>query len=191
MSAEDDAQQILTTVWAPASNGPEIPVPVDPFVIAKKLGIKAYTAGLDAGVSGMLIKRPGEDPEIYVHASDSPNRQRFTCAHELGHYVKRSAAGDAEWEYVERRDLLTAQGTDREEIYANQFAASLLMPRNAVERLHKTLGAVTLASSSESPPTPCITGSSTSHSSDARRGRPAESGDSSSRNARGPTERGG
>ena len=93
----------------------------------------------------MLIKRPGEDPEIYVHASDSPNRQRFTCAHELGHYVKRSAAGDVAWEYVERRDLLTTQGSDPEEIYANQFAASLLMPREKVEELHKTLGPVALA----------------------------------------------
>jgi len=145
MPAEDDARQILTMIWAPGKDAADIPLPVNPFVIAQKLGIKAYTAGLDAGVSGMLIKRPGEDPEIYVHASDSPNRQRFTCAHELGHYVKRSAAGDVAWEYVERRDLLTTQGSDPEEIYANQFAASLLMPREKVEELHKTLGPVALA----------------------------------------------
>ncbi len=75
----------------------------------------------------MLVKRRGEDPEIYVHASDSLNRQRFTCAHELGHYVKRSAMGDEEWEYVEHRALLASQGTDPEEVYANKFAAGLLM----------------------------------------------------------------
>ncbi len=55
-------------------------LPVDPFMIAQRLGIKAYTANLDERVSGMLVKRPGEDPEIYVNDSDSPNRQRFTCA---------------------------------------------------------------------------------------------------------------
>jgi Zn-dependent peptidase ImmA (M78 family) len=142
---EDDARQILTTVWAPGGDEVEIPLPVNPFVIAGRLGIKAYSASLDQAVSGMLIKKPGEDPEIYVHASDSPNRQRFTCAHELGHYVKRSATGDVEWEYVEHRDLLTSQGSNQEEIYANQFAASLLMPREKVEELHKTLGAVALA----------------------------------------------
>lgn len=145
MAAEDDAREILSTVWAPDSNGANIPLPVDPFVIAQKLGIKAFAAGLDDGISGMLIKRAGEDPEIYVHVSDSANRQRFTCAHELGHYVKRSATGDVAWEYVEHRDLLTSQGTDQEEIYANQFAASLLMPREAVEELHKKLGPAALA----------------------------------------------
>lgn len=131
---ESDAQQILKTVWAPDSDGAPIRLPVDPFVIAQKLGIKAYAAGLDEGISGMLVKRAGEDPEIYVHASDSPNRRRFTCAHELGHYYKRSATGDIEWEYVEHRDLLTSAGNDPEEIYANKFAASLLMPREEVER---------------------------------------------------------
>ncbi|HSZ13743.1 MAG TPA: ImmA/IrrE family metallo-endopeptidase [Solirubrobacteraceae bacterium] len=131
---EDDARQLLLAVWAPDSDGVPIPLPVDPFVIAQKLGIKAYAAGLDEGISGMLVKRAGEDPEIYVHASDSPNRRRFTCAHELGHYYKRSATGDTEWEYVEHRDLLTSAGNDAEEIYANKFAASLLMPREEVER---------------------------------------------------------
>lgn len=131
---ERDAREILKTVWAPDSDGDPIPLPVDPFVIAQKLGIKAFAAGLDDGVSGMLVKRAGEDPEIYVHAADSPNRRRFTCAHELGHYYKRSATGDTEWEYVEHRDLLTSAGNDPEEIYANKFAASLLMPREEVER---------------------------------------------------------
>jgi Zn-dependent peptidase ImmA (M78 family) len=145
---ESDAQQLLRTVWAPEteSDGAQVPLPVDPFVIAQKLGIKAYAAGLDEGISGMLVKRAGEDAEIYVHASDSPNRRRFTCAHELGHYYKRSATADPEWEYVEHRDLLTSAGSDPEEIYANKFAASLLMPREEVERLcKKGYGLPTLA----------------------------------------------
>jgi Zn-dependent peptidase ImmA (M78 family) len=141
IDAENDARELLSTVWA-------MPVlPVDPFTIAQRLGIKAYAANLDERVSGMLVKRPGEDPEIYVNASDSSNRQRFTCAHELGHYFKRSAAGDAEWEYVEYRDLLTSQGSNPEEIYANRFAASLLMPSEAVKKMHeeKKLGVAALA----------------------------------------------
>jgi Zn-dependent peptidase ImmA (M78 family) len=139
MNPEKDAQQILGTVWAPGAPADAVPLPVNPFVIAQRLGIKAFTASLDEGVSGILVKRTGQDAEIYVHASDSPNRQRFTCAHELGHYVKRSAAGDDAWEYVEHRNLLTSQGTNADEIYANQFAASLLMPENAVRKLHDKL----------------------------------------------------
>jgi Zn-dependent peptidase ImmA (M78 family) len=144
--AENDARQILKTVWAPDGEGASVQLPVDPFVIAQKLGIKAYAAGLAEGISGMLVKRAGEDPEIYVHASDSPNRRRFTCAHELGHYYKRSATGDTDYEYVEHRDLLTSQGNDPDEIYANKFAASLLMPREeVVRRCEEGHGVPTLA----------------------------------------------
>lgn len=144
-SPEHDAREILRTVWVQGSDEDSVSLPVDPFEIAQKLGIKAYAATLDEDVSGMLIKRAGQDPEIYVNASDSPNRQRFTCAHELGHYVKRSATGDPSWEYVEHRDLLTSQGSNAEEIYANQFAAGLLMPRETVEALHAGLGPAALA----------------------------------------------
>jgi len=145
MNPESDAQQILATVWAPNSaDNAIVPLPVNPFEIAQRLGIKAFTAGLDEGVSGILVKRAGQDAEIYVHASDSPNRQRFTCAHELGHYVKRSAAGDEAWEYVEHRNLITSQGTNQEEIYANKFAAGLLMPeamvRDRFQRLKESKG---------------------------------------------------
>lgn len=145
MDPEKNAREILRTVWASSRNDAEIPLPVDPFMIAQRLGIKAFSAGLDERVSGMLVKRPGEDPEIYVHASDSPNRQRFTCAHELGHYVKRSALGDAEWEYVEHRDLLSSQGSNADEIFANRFAAALLMPAEAVREMHEKLGPAALA----------------------------------------------
>lgn len=132
MGAEEDARELLKTAWT-AGGGDAVPLPVDPFAIAQELGIKAFSAPLDNGVSGMLIKRAGEDAEIYVHAADSTNRQRFTCAHEIGHYVRRVAAEDTEWEYIEHRDLLTSQGTSSDEIYANQFAAALLMPREVVE----------------------------------------------------------
>ena len=40
---------------------------------------------------------------------------------------------------------MTSQGSDPEEIYANQFAASLLMPREKVEEMHGTLNTAALA----------------------------------------------
>lgn len=133
-SPERDAQELLDKVW-------DRPLPVDPFLIATTLGIKVYTASLEDKVSGMLIKRLARDPEIYVNGADSASRQRFTVAHELGHYLKRSAAGEEEWEVIDYRGPLTSDGTDAVEIYANQFAASLLMPRDAVMQLYKKLGA--------------------------------------------------
>lgn len=85
----------------------------------------------------MLAKRPGQDPEIYVNVSDSEVRQRFSCAHELGHYIKRAtSSGDEDaWGYVDRRGPSAARGTNADEIFANQFAAELLMPREKIAEL--------------------------------------------------------
>lgn len=140
---ERDARELLTTVWA--RDGWDIPLPVDPVEIAERLGIRVYTTGLKEGLSGMLLKQPGSDPEIYLNGNDSRRRRRFTCAHELGHYYRRSASGDDRWECIDRRDPLASLGTNPEEIYANQFAANLLMPREQVVALAQDYSPATLA----------------------------------------------
>ncbi|HST33204.1 MAG TPA: ImmA/IrrE family metallo-endopeptidase [Solirubrobacteraceae bacterium] len=132
LSPEREAQQLLSTVWGGR------PLPVDPIQIAQQLGIEVFTAGLDEGVAGMLIMRRGRDPKIYINGRDSLNRQRFTAAHELGHYVKHVAEDD--WEHVDYRDALASQGTNLDEVFANKFAANLLMPKDEVERLKKRHG---------------------------------------------------
>lgn len=140
---ERGAEEVLRTYWAQRD---EIPLPVDPIAIAAKLGIKVFTAQLEAKVSGMLFMRAGRDPEIYLNRADSYNRQRFTCAHELGHWSKHIAEGVDTGHYVDLRGSLSSQGTDPDEIYANQFAASLLMPEDEVRRLvGKGYGPVAIA----------------------------------------------
>jgi Zn-dependent peptidase ImmA (M78 family) len=109
-------------------------LPVDPFQIASAMGIKVYAATLDAGTAGQLVKRAGQDVEIYLNQYDSEGRRRFTCAHEIGHYVIHAGKDTDEWEYVDRRDAASSTGTRSQEIYANQFAAALLMPAQAVRR---------------------------------------------------------
>ncbi len=147
---EIQARQLLKVTWVFSGDDKDsFPLPVNPFLISQRLGIQTYTATLKGDVAGMLVKREREEPEIYVHAHDNSNRQRFTCAHELGHYNKRSQLEDLayrnEWEYVDFRDLLSSGGTDPEEVYANKFAASLLMPREAIVHHYEELGAVALA----------------------------------------------
>jgi Zn-dependent peptidase ImmA (M78 family) len=131
------AKELLTAVWAP--DWEDMPYPIDPAKVAEGLGVKVFKADLNPTVSGMLLKQPARDPEIFLNGTDSQNRQRFSCAHELGHYVKRTSVdGSAEeMEYVDFRDPLSKQGLDPEEVWANQFAAALLMPRHLVTRLHK------------------------------------------------------
>ena len=128
--AAEDAQQTLMDVWG------NRPLPVDPIYIARELGLDVYVAALEPGWSGALAKRAYEDARIYLNRFDSPNRQRFTCAHELGHYFKRVPEDHEAYEYVDRRDQRASAGTDPEEIYANGFAAALLMPEADVRALH-------------------------------------------------------
>lgn len=118
------AAELLQACWADGR------IPVDPVLIAHQLGVRVHRVSLPANHSGALVKREGGDPVILLQEGDSTNRQRFTCAHELGHYVRR--AGDDAFGFVDLRSSLSEQGTNPEEIFANRFAANLLMPEDAV-----------------------------------------------------------
>src|SRR6266487_4675697 len=103
VDAEREAQQLLDTVWGNR-------FPVDPVQIARDLGLDVQEAELEPNVAGAIFKETGQDPTIFINASDSPNRQRFTVAHELGHYVMHAEEPDA----VESIDTRTAVGGDGE-----------------------------------------------------------------------------
>lgn len=133
--SERDGLNLLSTVWAPDLSN--VPLPVDPVYIARQLGIEVYNAQLESDVSGMLRKKPHQDPEIYLNLLDSMNRRRFTCAHEIGHYIERQRHDGESWAYVDQRGPRSSRGTHHDEVYANGFAASLLMPEPVVERLQE------------------------------------------------------
>ena len=93
--------------------------------IARKLGADVRRRSLDAGLSG-LMHRQGQHVVIGINEGHSRARQRFTLAHELGHWLLNH--GDTVVDTVERRDELSTQGTNVNEMEANAFAAELLMP---------------------------------------------------------------
>ena len=125
-----EAEQVLNAFWWRRS------LPVDPVQIAESMGVSVREAAMPENVSGALIKDPGSDAIIMLQSSDGDNRKRFTCAHELGHYVSR--AGDESIEYVDLRDdMFSGAGTKPEEVFANQFAACLLMPESNVRDLYR------------------------------------------------------
>ncbi len=138
-----DAERLLRTMWVLGADEP--PLPIDPVYLAQQLGIEVFRTDLEQGVGGLLVKRVGEDPEIHVNASDSRNRQRFTCAHELGHYIDRAGMDDEAWEFVDRRDALASKGTNPRERYANAFAANLLMPAALIRKLRRSYAPAELA----------------------------------------------
>jgi len=142
--ARDAAKRLLASYWDEDS------FPVDPFAIADELDIDVWLADLDPKVSGIFRKRPGKKPEIYVASSDAERRQRFTCAHELGHRAHLEIEGkletDSDEAFVELRDQTSSEGTKDREVFANEFAANLLMPAVAVRALHRRgMDAISLA----------------------------------------------
>lgn len=112
------------------------PVPVDR--IARSLGLsvrKRRNASSD--ISGFIFRR-GRGAVIGVNSSNARVRQRFTIAHELGHYLFHTKGYekvhvDRQFE-VKFRDGLSSQGIDTDEREANLFAAELLMPQPFIAR---------------------------------------------------------
>lgn len=127
--AARDAARLLSEVW-------RRPIPVDPAFIARAIGLRVREVELDDDTLGALVKRPNQEALIMLNESDPPTRKRFTCAHEIGHYRRRSGE-EREYTTVDLRNKLSTAGIDPEEIYANEFAACLLMPEEEVKRMDK------------------------------------------------------
>lgn len=100
--------------------------------LAQKLGVSVFRATLPAGISGE-IKKIGDDKyTIRINRHESAERQRFTLAHELGHFLlHRHLIGDG----VSDDALYRSKLSNSVEYEANKFAADLLMPRSEVDKL--------------------------------------------------------
>lgn len=117
------------------TNSYYLPVPVD--VVAHRLGLKVEAAQLGENVSGLLVIVEGKG--IIGYNSSHPEvRQRFTIAHEIGHYIlhqeQDSLFIDKKYGAAYRRDEQSSLGEKPREIQANRFAAALLMPEDLVEK---------------------------------------------------------
>lgn len=113
--------------------------PVDVEAVTEHLRLRLVYMDLGDDVSGLLISK-GDSTVIAVQKSDPLNRQRFTIAHEIGHYCLRHQFEQGEHVHVDRGHLITPRnsrsstGADPKEIEANQFAACLLMPSKLLSR---------------------------------------------------------
>lgn len=116
--------------------------PTDVSAIFSDLGVSYEEKQILSGESGWIEKQ-GDFYHVVINSSESPQRRRFTAAHELAHYLLH-------------RNLLATMGrldrhTDRlfdsaaqnreapfqeyHEVEANQMAAQILMPAGKVRRL--------------------------------------------------------
>lgn len=107
------------------------PIPVD--ALAESIGARLRYSPFDGELAGMLI-RGDDEIVIGVNSLHHINRQRFTIAHECGHLLLHKGKDvhiDRSFR-VNRRDEVSSQAIDPEEIEANRFAAELLMPYQMV-----------------------------------------------------------
>jgi Zn-dependent peptidase ImmA (M78 family) len=115
-------------------------LPVDLNAVAKYLKIRILYEDFEDNISGLLVVKNGKHA-IGVNKNHHPNRQRFTIAHEIGHFVLHHKDGehrkndihiDKKWAYF--RAAGHGQEIDAQEWQANQFAADLLMPEELVKQ---------------------------------------------------------
>jgi len=116
--------------------------PVNVAQVAADLGVRAYAEPLPAGVSGKLYRdmsaRSGWS--LSVNNREVGTRQRFTAAHELGHFLlHRGLVNESVVDDTYYRSGLSS----RQETEANEFAADLLMPWSLIQKL--TAAGVTTA----------------------------------------------
>jgi Zn-dependent peptidase ImmA (M78 family)/DNA-binding XRE family transcriptional regulator len=119
--------------------------PIDVLAVSRDLGVAVFPRPFPNSLSALIL-RHGKNAFIGVNSHQAPVRQRFSVAHELGHFVLHhrdqhfidygvSAAVEGEapgynWEH---------------ERGANQFAAELLMPADLVRDDAKTTSLSRLA----------------------------------------------
>lgn len=107
------------------------PIPVE--AIAQKEGLQIRLEPLQSNLSGFLYRHQNQ-AILGANSLQARVRQRFTIAHELGHFLLH----DHEQLHIDRspyfrlRSELASQGVDPTEIEANSFAAALLMPGSMV-----------------------------------------------------------
>ena len=109
-------------------------LPVDVDAVAEALGIAVNYAQLEADYSGLLVIRGGQ-ATAHINSDHHPNRQRFSLAHEIAHFVlheekqtaRDSAYVDKAMRLYHRADRAAGQDA-KQEWQANLFAAELLMP---------------------------------------------------------------
>lgn len=122
----------------------QYPIPI--VEILNKLNFSVFSSDMPDGVSGFLIISPdlkedfGSDKIIAVDKNDKIGRQRFTLAHEFGHYL---------FDYNENRDhrfISTYKIDDAEsddEKIPSRFAAEFLMPSEMFRNRYKELNILT------------------------------------------------
>jgi Zn-dependent peptidase ImmA (M78 family) len=104
--------------------------PINVLKLCQDVGINVYATNFTEedgeDVSGS-IEIEDRKPVIYVNQEHPETRQRFTIAHELGHWFSGHLA-DTNDKIIDNATCRRSSYWDEKERQANKFAAELLMP---------------------------------------------------------------
>lgn len=114
-----DASQAISVSGTNAAGVANLPI--DPERIARVYGVQVYEYDLPQSLSGYL-DRDNQGSFIVVNRWLEPTRKRFIVAREFGRYY-----------YTLQRGAYLPGGMDIKDVYANRFAAALLMPAGVVK----------------------------------------------------------
>jgi plasmid stabilization system protein ParE len=111
-----------------------VPVRVDELARELNLGPK-FDSRMPQHISGKIAKVAPDSWLIFVNAAHNRLRQRFTIAHEIGHFIfhrdlleQHAGASDTLAYRVDDRVLPNPLIQPQQEWQANNFAANLLIP---------------------------------------------------------------
>lgn len=106
---------------------------IDVKKVAESKNIRLEYIPMESSISGYLRQENGEWI-IGVNSIHNPKRQRFTIAHELGHFYMHKDKN------VDFEDTTFFRNTDNSSIEysANEFAANLLMPEDSIRKAIQT-----------------------------------------------------
>lgn len=103
--------------------------------LVKQLNIELIEKTFPRDISGLLAIGSNNRAVISVNLLEDEKRQRFTIAHELGHYFLHSKDQPLFVDKPQRvmyRNNASTTGEIQKEREANAFAAALLMPKELV-----------------------------------------------------------
>lgn len=102
--------------------------------LARELGVAGVKVStLRTGVSGQ-ISRENEGYVIRVNRHEARERQRFTIAHELAHFLLHRDLIDRSPDGITDNVLYRSGAPDQVEFEANRLAADMIMPAALVEK---------------------------------------------------------
>lgn len=109
----------------------QIEEPIVPiFEIAEAEGVNLNFIKMPEKLKDVSGFFNAEKKVIFINEDDSPNRQVFTVAHELAHFILEHKSG--EYGVLLRRTQLIQQNPQERE--ANYFAASILAPYKMLKK---------------------------------------------------------